>query len=225
MALKRRKAAPASPETLARRRAAERAQALDPASWGVDVEALRLATHADVEVRPAGRGQVARARREDVFDRLHARGALSAEGVSAVRRFQQDLAVLHRTAGGGRDFGPRVDISRGPEAFGDVRLEAGRRLARVLDLTGAASARLLSALCEPAIALAQAGDWRAIVGRESGERLADAQTAVLRTACENLAGAYRRLDEMRRIGVPRGTLVSQPPNEPAARAPTDRGTF
>ena len=28
----------------------------------------------------------------------------------------------------------------------------------------------------------------------TGERLADAQAAALRLACENLAGAYRRLD-------------------------------
>jgi hypothetical protein len=33
-----------------------------------------------------------------------------------------------------------------------------------------------------------------VVERESGERLADAQGAVLRAACENLAGAYAALD-------------------------------
>jgi hypothetical protein len=40
----------------------------------------------------------------------------------------------------------------------------------------------------------RAEDWRAVVERETGERLADAQGAALRAACENLAGAYRLLD-------------------------------
>ncbi len=198
MTARRRKSHPSSPELIARRRAAERERERNPAEWGVDGEALRLAANADVDVRPAARGQALRARRLDVFDRLQSRGALGGEALGAVRRLQQDIAVLHRTVSGVRDFAPRVDSRSDPQAPGDWRLAAGRRLAAVLDLTGPASAKLLSALCEPAVALAHAVDWRAVVERETGERLADAQAAALRVACENLAGAYRRLDRSRR---------------------------
>jgi hypothetical protein len=74
------------------------------------------------------------------------------------------------------------------------RLRAGERIAKALALTGPASARLLSLLCEAGAALGQGGDWRSLVERETGERLADAQGAVLRAACENLAAAYAILD-------------------------------
>ena len=59
---------------------------------------------------------------------------------------------------------------------------------------GAVSARLLVALCEPDVVLGRAADWRAVVERESGETLADAQGAILRMACENLAAAYGMAD-------------------------------
>jgi hypothetical protein len=68
---------------------------------------------------------------------------------------------------------------------------------RALVLSGPASARLLEALCEGEAALGRPADWRAIVECESGERLADAQGAVLRAACENLVGAYAALDRRR----------------------------
>jgi hypothetical protein len=57
----------------------------------------------------------------------------------------------------------------------------------VLARTGAVSASLLLALIEgqgPGLA------WREVVARASGEVLADAQSAVVRQACENLAAAY-----------------------------------
>ena len=39
-----------------------------------------------------------------------------------------------------------------------------------------------------------------VVARETGEGLADAQGAILRVACENLAGAYGLLNRGRRVG-------------------------
>ena len=198
MSGRRRTAPPSTPQSILRRRALERARATEPDGWGVDARSLRLPVNGDVEALLGARGKVVRARRQDVFDLLSARGRLAPDALGAVRRLQQDLAVLHRTLSGTREFSPRVDIQRDPQGFSDARLRAGERIAAVLELSGAASARLLSALCEAAVVEARAEDWRAVVERETGERLADAQGAALRAACENLAGAYRLFDDRRR---------------------------
>jgi hypothetical protein len=179
---------------IARRRAEERARARDPAAWGLDAQALALAANADVAVRADAAGRPARARRQDIFDLLSARGRLGAEAVNAVRRLQDDIACLHRTAMGGVDYSPRVDHSINPGGFAEARGRAGARIEAALALAGPASARLLRALCEPEVVLGRTADWRAVVARETGETLADAQGAALRAACENLAGAYGIID-------------------------------
>jgi hypothetical protein len=198
MSGRRRSAPPSTPESILRRRALERARAAEPGEWGVDARALRLAANSDVDARLGAGGKVIRARRQDVFDLLAARGRLAPDALGAVRRLQQDMAVLHRTLSGVRDFTPRVDTQRDPQGFSDARLRAGERIAAVLELSGVASARLLAALCETAVVEGRTADWRSVVERETGEHLADAQGATLRAACENLAGAYRLFDERRR---------------------------
>lgn len=198
MSGRRRTAPPSSPQSILRRRVLERARAAEPDCWGVEAKSLRLPANSDVDARLGAGGKVVRARRQDVFDVFAARGRLGPEALGAVRRLQQDLAMLHRSLSGARDFAPRVDVQRSPQGFSEARLRAGERIAAVLELSGAASARLLSALCEPAIVEGRQSDWRAVVERETGERLADAQGATLRAACENLAGAYRLFDDRRR---------------------------
>jgi len=195
MARKHRTARPASPEEIARRRAAERERQRDPAAWGVDAAAMTgLAANAAVETRADAAGRIVRAQRADVFELLRTRGTLSPAGYDAVRRLQDDMAVLHRTHAGGGDYSPRVDRARDPQAFTDIRHRAGVRIRAALSLSGAASAGLLAALCEADVVLGRPGEWREVVARETGERLPDAQGAVLRVACENLAGAYRAVD-------------------------------
>ena len=194
MARKHRTVGPTSPEEIARRRAAERERARDPAAWGVDANGLRLAANAAVETSVDLAGRIVRARRADVFELLRARGTLSPGGYDAVRRLQDDMAVLHRTHAGGGDYSPRVDRSRNPATFNEIRHRAGIRVQAALSLAGAASAVLLAALCEADVVLGRPGEWRDVVARETGERLPDAQGAVLRVACENLAGAYRSVD-------------------------------
>jgi len=196
MTRKRKTARPADPMAIARRRAEERAAARDPATWGIDAAALRLEVNRAVEARPGAGRAVARAARTDVFDRLLARGALTTAAHNAVRRLQDDIALLHRTATGGGDFSPRVDRSRSPGDFDDARRRAGERIEAALSRSGVASARLLGALCEAECVLGR-GDWREIVSQTSGERLPDAQSAILRAACDNLAGAYAQIDRGR----------------------------
>jgi hypothetical protein len=176
------RAKPADPLALARLRAAEREAARDPAAWGVNREALALTANADVEAGARER----RVRRQDVFDRLLTAGP----SLDAIRRLQRDIAALHALAGGVACYAERIDNRSTGEAGADLRHRAAERARGVLELTGAASARLLLALCEADVALGRPAEWRALVERESGERLADAQGAVLRAACENLAGAY-----------------------------------
>jgi hypothetical protein len=132
-----------------------------------------------------------------VFDLLGARGRLSPQALTAVRRLQEDIASLHRTITGGVNYAPRVDSSIDPQGFSDARRRAGSRIEAALSLTGQASARVLAALCEPEVIHGRAADWRSIVQRETGETLPDGQGAILRMACENLAGAYAVMDRDR----------------------------
>ncbi|MEO8927572.1 MAG: hypothetical protein ABI306_10470 [Caulobacteraceae bacterium] len=203
MARKRKKARPADPMAIARRRAAERERARDPATWGLNADALDLAANDGVEVRLGPAGRAARARRQDVFDRFLARGSLGQGAHDAVRRLQDDIAVLHRTMTGGGDFAPRIDRGRDPQSFTDARRRAGERIEAAVALAGAASAQLLLALCESDVVLGRGADWRTVVAVHTAETMADAQGAVLRMACENLAGAYAAIDRgrPRKIGV------------------------
>ncbi|MEO8811604.1 MAG: hypothetical protein ABI376_01665 [Caulobacteraceae bacterium] len=191
MARRRKIVRPADPLDIARRRAAAREAARDPATWGIDATALDLPANAAVE-------RAARTRRQDVFDLFRARGKLSPDALEAVRRLQADIAVLHRTHAGGSAFAPRIDRSRRPDGFTDARLRAGGRIEAVLALSGAATGRVIVALCEEEAVHGRSGDWRETVARETGERLPDGQGAILRLACENLAGAYATLDRISR---------------------------
>ena len=197
MTRKRKTARPADPMQIAQRRAEERAKARDPAQWSLPNDALALAANADVARSRDGAGRVARARRQDEFALMHARGKLQTDALNAVRRLQDDIALLHRSPGGVGDLTPRVDRSRTPSDFNDARLKAGARIDAVLAFAGTASAGLITALCEPEAVLGRGVDWRAVVARQTGETLPDAQGALLRVACENLAGAYARADRQR----------------------------
>jgi hypothetical protein len=192
----RKRARPSDPLALAKARAEARRDAAIPATWGLDAAALSLPANAAVVTTFDLARRPTRARRSDVFDLLLARGRLSQRAFDAVRRLERDIALLHRGSAGVGGYEPRVDRARSADAFNDVRLDAGRRIEAALALAGPASANLLRALLEEAPA--QGCDWRAVIERHCGERLADAQGAVLRLACENLAGAYGLIDQARR---------------------------
>jgi hypothetical protein len=98
---------------------------------------------------------------------------------------------------GGVSLTPRVDRSIDPQGFSDARRRAGARIEAALSLAGPVSARLLASLCEPEVVAGRAADWRGVVRHETGETLPDAQGAILRMACESLAGAYDLIDRSR----------------------------
>jgi hypothetical protein len=181
---------PTSPADIVKRRQEARQEAQPDAP--IEAERLRLAANGDVAVRNDVAGRIVRARRQDVFDLFQSRGKLGAGAYDAIRKFQDDIAVLHRVVSSGGDLGSRVGGTAKPDGLTDARLAAGARIEAVLDRVGPASARLLVALCEPAVIEGRGVDWREVVVRVTGERLPDAQGAILRVACENLAGAYQR---------------------------------
>jgi hypothetical protein len=185
---------------IARRKAEERLRDLDPATWGLSRDGLGAGANAEVVVESDLVGRPVRARRQDVFDLLNARGRLSQRALAAVRRLQEDIASLHRTRSGAVDYSPRVDRSRDPQGFSDARRKAGARIEAALTRAGPVSARLLTALCEPDIVAGRSVAWRAVVQRETGETLADAQSAILRMACESLADAYEMTTPSRSTG-------------------------
>lgn len=183
---------------IARRRAEdrERERRIDanPELWGLDDASLALPANEAVVIGADTAGRVTRVLRQDVFDVMRLRGSMSQAAHDAVRRLQHDVEVMHKTAHGRVDYSPRVDTSRGGDGFSDIRHRAGERIQSALSLAGPASARLLIAICEVDAGLRQQIDWRTLVKRETGESLADAQGAILRGACENLAGAYEMLE-------------------------------
>ena len=187
----RRRARPSDPSLTARRRALAREADRDPANWGLNREALALPSQSGLEARADAAGRVCRARRIDPFERLLA-GA--ADSLAALRRLQSDLLLAQAKSGGVARYAERIDCGRPVEdPLVDARRRAFERTRQALTLAGPASARLLTALCEaPELAT-----WRAVVERLSGERLADAQGAVVRAACANLAEAYARMDRRR----------------------------
>jgi hypothetical protein len=192
---------PANPLTVARRRAAERQADRDPQTWGVDPASLLLPANADVvseDDTDERRGSVRRrpGRRRDIFDRILAHERR--EALAAVRRLQADLALLHGGPTGVARYQERIDGCADSDPWPDRRLRAGERVRSALALTGAVSGRLLLAICEADVGPAAGGDWRALVRRETGEHLADAQAGALRLACGNLALAYAALDRTRR---------------------------
>jgi hypothetical protein len=192
---------PADPEQIALRKAMERERERladrEPGRWGVNAAGLALPENEAISVDADSGGRVTRARRQDIFDLMKGRGKLNARAYDAIRRLQDDIAILHRGAASSGDYSPRVDRSRTSHTFTDTRHQASCRIQAALELSGPTNARLLSALCEAGAALAAPTDWRMLVMRETGETLPDAQAAILRGACDNLAGAYSIIDRGR----------------------------
>lgn len=196
MTRRRSKPKPMSPEEIAmraaQRRAEEKIAMRNPENWGADGKAL--ARQPDVRIVPGARGKVQTARRDDVFDRFLARGALSQHAHQAVRRLDADMT--ERRGEGERGSGEKVDGSGACDLVTQRMIDAGDRVDEALRLVGRRDALLLHELLEPRQVLATNGleRWRMVVVVMTGESGKDAQPAVIRSACENLVHAYREID-------------------------------
>lgn len=181
MAKRRKK--PTDPAEIARREAHNRR---NPATWGVNSDALNLPANADVVSEGATRKNETRSQRFDVFSRFYRDGSLARAGLEAVRRLQDDLSTLHRTDGAS---GSGVIVPMKPDGELATVL-AGQRIEAARKYTGAHSWAILMAICEAPIVSGRQVDWRFAVESVSRERQPNAQGALVRAAAMNLADAY-----------------------------------
>lgn len=179
----------------AARKAAERERLTrrTPSEWGVNRDALTMERNADVQVIAPTRTKVSRVTRFDCFALLRSRGSLDEAQVGAVRRLESDIAIRFRVEGGGERV--QVDCAGEAEGYSRRAVDAANRISDVLALSGAQSARLLLALCEPQVREGQpVNNWRATVQRVTGEAFPHGQVALVRAACENLREAWTAYD-------------------------------
>lgn len=173
---------PSDPAEIARKIAEARR---DPTKWGWNEEAFALPSAADVELDRASRQNEKRAQRFDIFARFYRDGSLERRGLEAVRRLQEDLAILHRTTG---VSGSGIIAPHAPE--GELAMiDAGKRIEAARNATGGHSWAILMALCERDLT-ADIRDWRSLVESVTREHNVNAQGALVRAAAMNLADAY-----------------------------------
>lgn len=172
-------------------------QRRDPGRWGLDHEALALPANSDVIIEGESRKTVGRAQRLDVFALMYFRANSKLESASydAVRRLQKDLAILNQTQGA-------IDAIRttssannfGTEDFSIAQREAGRRIAEVLDDLRPWRAKLIRELCESEAVHGKTPDWHAVVRRYIGAVPRPRRGEAVRACCDDLAIAYRTID-------------------------------
>lgn len=157
---------------------AEAARRGVPSEWGVNEEAMQMTANNDIEERSGRDIDGRRRERHDVFALLYYRpGAkLSTPAYDAVRRFQGDIAILHRAQGtcdairtsGQAQTGALALVS---DDFGIARVLAGERLEQVLAGMKPWSGNLVRALCEHEIApTVEVVEARDIPGRDDNRR-------------------------------------------------------
>lgn len=195
---RRRRAKPRTPEQIALdaalRRAAERARLRDPAEWGVSPE---TAAQPDVVTVPETRTRLAGARRDDVFDRLHARAPerFTRAHLDAVRRLERDMAQRRGEVWRPPYLG-RIDGGQGSrELVTRLSLKAAERVEAALGAVGYGRRRILEELIQPTVIRTDAvGSWRVIVALVAKVTDRDKQAALVRDAAEALRAHYAAVD-------------------------------
>ena len=139
--------------------------------------------------------RIINARRLDVFALLHERKAMTDPQLIAVRR----LEVLIGVAYGHEkpDQGERVDTSSqgAPgQNVSQTMIDAHAEMREVMGEVGITNARLLNALLAPTEGPAALTRWRKTVSDVTREGRPEVQSAMIRTACENLALAWQAFD-------------------------------
>lgn len=185
---------------------------------GPNTLALALESNADVEVdRDAG--YKTRAMRWDVFELMHQRNpkppapqTFPLAYHTAVRRFQDDLAILYDTQGGhastmtgnttpdplqawlSSDFSIRRVLAAVRLSGRPASPEGASAVQGVLGLMKRWEARLLLALSLPDVVEGRRVNWHDTVRTLTGETRRIAQGDLVKAACRSLAAAYGRID-------------------------------
>lgn len=146
-----------------------------------------------IEVRHDEQYRIIGAYRPDVFSLLYEKGRLSDTQLFAVRRLEglQALALGHERP----EQGERVDSSSqgAPgQNVSQAMIDAMGELRIIYATTGGQSAELIKALlAEQSSILSR---WRKTVTRITRETNDDVMGAIVRSACENLAEAFKAFD-------------------------------
>ena len=154
-----------------------------------ELEARGIEVNYDEQYRIVG------ARRVDVFSLLHERKALTDLQLYAARR----LEVLAGTAFGHErpDHGERVDTSStgAPgQNITQAMIDAQGVLRTIMGSVGFTNAKLLNALLAQENSPSIMTRWRKTVSDCTGEDRSEVQAAMIRSACENLAEAFKAFD-------------------------------
>lgn len=197
-------------EARARDRAAARAAARDPATWGVDAEIVLLPTAMDVDLVHDQRARVIAAKRSDPFDLLHAAGGLTDDQHRAARRLFRDWCLRAGVKEGAGQLALEKVDGGASEFVTDAMVDAGRRIAKAFrgdpELNvpgiGPVNAKLLEALVSPMVDEGRIIAWRGVVERVTGEKDRNAQGAMVRQACEALHQVYAEASR-KRAGKPK----------------------
>jgi hypothetical protein len=196
---------PSTPQEIAERRAAERAEERErqknPENWSIANDIDTLPSAADIDLIRGERRRIIHAQRHDPFDVLYRAKALSVGQHQAVQRMWtfwcQSMGIRTDDA---RPAMELVQSSGSRDLVPQRQIDARRRYLLVMSYVGAADARLFEYLLTPAVMCGSVTIWRAIVEEIALEKEKHAQAAVIRRACENLRLALDFYDRFHREG-------------------------
>jgi hypothetical protein len=187
---RKRRHKPTDPAEAARRDYLDRN---NPGAWGVNDGAMKLSQNEDVQDEGATRTKVRRVVRFDCFSILLAREEWRGELV-AVRRFQDDMAIMHGV-GGGEPRLEVVDNTASADGLRASQLDAGKRLRRVAELAPALHLKLLQNLSVPAVVEGRQVNWKSTVFTTTGAVHPRTQAKYVRDAAASLKDAYHAIDQ------------------------------
>jgi hypothetical protein len=197
MAKRRKRAAPYDPAEAARHAAErERHTRRTPALWGPNEEALSLPQNADVATtQKETRSKTRRVERFDCFATLKLEDAT----LTAVRRYQVDIAISYRADGKERIEG-YVDGAKGSAEHVNARsMDATRRLDEVEARLRDHDVTLLRKLSIPTHVNGQQLNWHAEIKTLRGLIDRGAQTKAVKDAAGALRDAYAEIDNGVRV--------------------------
>lgn len=148
-----------------------------------------------IEVRHDEQYRIIGASRVDVFSLLHERKALTDPQLIGVRRLE--VLIGHAYGHERPEQGERVDTSSQGAPGQNVTqtmIDAHAELREVMGEVGITNRRLLNALLAPTDCPAVLTRWRKTVADITREERSEVQSAMIRTACENLALAWQQFD-------------------------------
>lgn len=184
---------------MARRKPAKPREIITPEERAANrMESNRLkAVGAEVTTDLAGR--IVRARRIDVFQLLHERGALPQESFNAIRDHETDLATAQGfNTPERRPDHIRASVEGAPgQNITQAMIEASRMVQWVEAMLTTRDALLLKALLHENDA--NCGRWRGTVERITGESRDDAHAVAIRCACANLKDVRDRYQPPQRL--------------------------